>query len=693
MSVVKPFWFENIIIFIFCFMAATFFHLAINFPEERRILKNRPYLQLLPYLVSAVIFVGVRANSQTMLNAPMSWMNALVAYLGVGVLIFIGSCIALWVKSKSEMVKRRAKMILLGFMIAASMPMLDFAFNTLFKIYLVPGFNYYLPFFIALPTFIAYSIVKHDLFDFDAIIKRTYGYMITTGIIAGLYGIFVFSTNLLFGHLAVSQSKVFTLIFILAIVFLFNPVKNRVQRIIDRLFYRLEYNYRETVQQISESMRSLMKLDDIGNSIMGNALGTMFIDSGRIFLLDREKNGYAQLCAAGESETGPLGESRVASEKIDQGRATSAGAKAASGGEVGSDPKTKSQFLSAEEPLIGKLSEKRKEITIYDIEEDPLFKIEKDACARVFDQLEASLIVPLIYEDQLTGLISLGRKKSGKFYRREDINLLNTLANQGAVAIENAILLEEVIEKERMEEELAIAQDLQTSMLPATCPEVPGFDIAAYSMSAKEVGGDFYDFIETGRKTLGIVVGDVTGKSVSGALVMSASRSIFRMLSEENIAVGEIMMRANARTKKDIKTGMFVALLYAVLDPASKTILLCSAGQAQPMYLSAESDKVELVETKGDTFPLGILDEVDYQETRLDFVRGDKIILYSDGIVEAMNDTQEMFGFNRLQDVFGKTQGMGAEATLKRILEDVTAFVGETPQHDDLTVIVIAATQ
>ena len=163
--------------------------------------------------------------------------------------------------------------------------------------------------------------------------------------------------------------------------------------------------------------------------------------------------------------------------------------------------------------------------------------------------------MPLIYEDQLTGLIALGQKKSGKFYRGEDINLLNILANQSAVAIENAQMVEEVIEKERMEEELSIARDLQVSMLPVECPTVAGFDIAAYCISAREVGGDFYDFIEMGKDKAGFDIGDVTGKSVSGALVMSASRSVFRMLSEEELSVSESMMRANRRLKKDVKVG------------------------------------------------------------------------------------------------------------------------------------------
>jgi serine phosphatase RsbU (regulator of sigma subunit) len=348
--------------------------------------------------------------------------------------------------------------------------------------------------------------------------------------------------------------------------------------------------------------------------------------------------------------------------------------------------------LLANEPLIQKIAEKRKEVTIYDIEEDPFFEDEKESCKKTFDRMEATLVVPLIYEDRLTGLMSLGSKKSGKFYRREDINVLNILANQGAVAVENAMMVEDVIEKERMEEELTIARDLQTSMLPATCPQIEGFEIAATSIQAREVGGDFFDFIEMGKRKVGLVIGDVTGKSVSGALVMSASRSVFRMLSEGELTVDEIMDRANRRTKKDITSGMFVALLYAVLDAEDKTLRLCSAGQTLPIYFSAVTGEARLVTTEGDTFPLGILEDAEYQETRLQLEPGDKVIFYTDGIVEAMNEQEDIFGFERLLEVVREAQLMSADSLLKEIVEQVDAFAIGAEQHDDLTVIVLSVT-
>ncbi len=695
-GIVKPGWLNTMDIFFWIFVPAVFIHLSLCLPEEREIVRGYSFLQMVPYFISALLFLRIRSLTPTIRHVPKLWMAILAVYITLGVLVFLGSCLQLRITSSSEIVKLRSRIILLGFAIAASLPLADLVANTIFGIYIVPSFNYYLSFFIVFPLSVGYSIVKHDLFDFDTIIKRTYGYILTTGAIAGVYGLFVLVSDVAFGRFEITKSPMFPLVFILGVVFFFNPIRNRAQKFIDRVFYRLEYDYQDTVQKISETMRSLLNLDQIGKSIMDTALGAMFIDSGCVMLLNPGKQVYECLTAAGEREVRRSDAALERTLRPEEEPVVIDEAQLKAG--ESEDPKRAFQdsrllnlIMPADEPFIQKIAEIKKEVTIYDIQEDPFFEDQRAPCKEVFDRLEATLIVPLIYEDQLTGLISLGEKKSGKFYRKEDINLLNTLANQGAVAIENAMMIEEVIEKERMEEELSIARDLQTSMLPAECPTIEGFEIAAYSLSAMEVGGDFYDFIDMGENKAGMVIGDVTGKSVSGALVMSASRSVFRMLSEEELSVEEIMIRANRRTKKDIKSGMFVALLYAVLNAEDRTLSLCSAGQTQPIYWSSETGETKLVETKGDTFPLGILEDVGYKETQLHILPGDKVVLYTDGIVEAMNDKEEMFGFDRLLEVVQEARSMTADSLLKKILHTVNEFAGGAAQHDDLTVIVLSA--
>jgi serine phosphatase RsbU (regulator of sigma subunit) len=242
-----------------------------------------------------------------------------------------------------------------------------------------------------------------------------------------------------------------------------------------------------------------------------------------------------------------------------------------------------------------------------------------------------------------------------------------------------------------MEEELKIAHDIQVSMLPEKAPAIEGFSIAAKSLPAREVGGDFYDFIETGDahdKRLGIVVGDVSGKAVSGALVMAASRSIFRVLAESDLSVREMISIGNARLNSDVKKGMFVALLYGVLDSEKKTLTLSNAGQTQPIYCSVDSVIANYIETPGDRFPLGVIRDCDYQETTVQLQQGDTLVFYTDGIVEAMNDKKEIYGFDRFLIAITDGRHLGADALLEKLINDVEQFVGGVEQHDDLTMVV-----
>ncbi len=341
--------------------------------------------------------------------------------------------------------------------------------------------------------------------------------------------------------------------------------------------------------------------------------------------------------------------------------------------------------------LAGYVASTGEVLNIEDAYKDPRFNPSIDQITGY--RTKSVVCAPVINrEGKIIGITQAVNKKEGVF-DKEDEDLLLALSSQIAVAIENAWLFQENLEKQRMEEELAIARDLQTSMLPAVCPEIKGFKIAALSIPAREVGGDFFDFIEMGADKVGFVIGDVTGKSVSGALVMSASRSVFRMLSEQELTVRESMMHANRRLKKDVKSGMFVALLYAVLNSQDQILTLCSAGQTQPVLMSAKTGAATLVETRGDTFPLGILDEANYEETQLQLVSGDKVVFYTDGIVEAKNEQEEIFGFDRLQEVIQEARAMSADSLLKEILDKVNQFVGNAAQHDDLTAIVVSVTE
>jgi serine phosphatase RsbU (regulator of sigma subunit) len=236
-----------------------------------------------------------------------------------------------------------------------------------------------------------------------------------------------------------------------------------------------------------------------------------------------------------------------------------------------------------------------------------------------------------------------------------------------------------------MEEELKIARDIQMGMLPERPPKLDGAQIAARTIPAREVGGDFYDFIEF-RERVGLVVGDVSGKGVSAGLMMAGTRSTYRVLLDAEPPVHQVMNIANQRLRRDIRKGNFVALLYAVLDPKARKLVVSSAGQTSPV-LCSPGEPPRLIETQGDRFPLGIVD-CQYEETTLELAPSSTVVFYTDGVVEAMNARQELYGFERLLACVDASRDLGASELLERLFEDIAAFVGGTEPHDDITIVV-----
>jgi signal transduction histidine kinase len=401
----RPHWLNTLHIFLWSFTPAVSLHLGLTFPEERRLIKQHPYIQLVPYFASILLFISIRVITPEMMDVPKPLRLVSVIYLAAAILFFIGSCLHLWLTSQSEIVKLRSKMILMGAAVAASVPLFETFLNSVFHVFIISSFNYYLPFFLMFPLCIGYSVVKYNLFDIDGTIRRTFGYILVTIGIAIIYTFSIFVPPLFLSGFKFVESATFPLGFTLMIVFLFNLARGQIQKFIDRVFYRVEYNYEETVEKISEKMRSLPTLDEIGRSIIDFALNTLFIDKGRVLVFKPKEQIYECLT-----------------------------------------PPSSPMKLLPHDPLIQKIAEKKREVTLYDIEEDPFFEREKEACKNSFEQLEATLVIPMIYEDHLIGLISLGNKKSGKFYRRLDINLLRTLANQGTLAVENVRLHEARVE-------------------------------------------------------------------------------------------------------------------------------------------------------------------------------------------------------------------------------------------------------
>ena len=244
-------------------------------------------------------------------------------------------------------------------------------------------------------------------------------------------------------------------------------------------------------------------------------------------------------------------------------------------------------------------------------------------------------------------------------------------------------------EKERYAKELEIAKGIQQSFLPDEAPKIEGIELVAKNIPALEVGGDFYDFIPLAQDRWGLVIADVSGKGVPAALFMALSRTLIRASTLANADPATAIGHANQLICEDSKTSMFVTLFYAILDSRAMTLNYVNAGHNPPLLLKGTAADVVLLKAKG--IALGVTDEVSLQSVRVDLRPGDVLVLYTDGVTEAINDQEEEFGEERLVKVITENRGESAATILDRILAAITAFAGDRPQHDDITLLILKA--
>ena len=241
---------------------------------------------------------------------------------------------------------------------------------------------------------------------------------------------------------------------------------------------------------------------------------------------------------------------------------------------------------------------------------------------------------------------------------------------------------------EQSKAELRIASDIQRSFLPEHIPPVRGFDLAATSISAMEVGGDFYDFIP-GKERMGMVIADVSGKSIPAALFMALSRTIVRANATHHEKGTDVLQDANDMIAADSRSGMFVTLFYGILDEQSKSLVYANAGHPPPLLMRKGEDKFRALEVTG--IALGVVEGMKYEERQIDLLPGDILILYTDGVNEAINDREEQFGLARLCRTVRSSRDLTAQGILDSILKDIVQFAADQAQFDDITMIVVKA--
>ncbi len=306
---------------------------------------------------------------------------------------------------------------------------------------------------------------------------------------------------------------------------------------------------------------------------------------------------------------------------------------------------------------------------------------------RDFLFIQSLIAVPLVVNTHILGVLSLVRRDPENQFTEEDLQHVQTFASHASMTIDNFHTYLEALQHREIQREVNIAADIQTKLLPKSFPHQSGIEIAVFSKSARGVSGDYYDVLELNDDTVGLVVCDVAGKGVPASLVMVMIHSILRLIASAEREVGATLTWINRGLSGQIDLDHYATMSYLTISYTERRLSYSNAAHHPLMIVRNDSGAIEQLDTEG--LPVGIEREIVYPQTTIDLRTGDVLVLYTDGIVEAMNSDGEQFSAERLATVVRENSSKHAQQITDTIQSELDAFVGSAPQHDDQTLMIV----
>ena len=629
-------------------LPAFFLHFFLIFPQPKIWLVKHPKILYLVYLLPALSFLPDFFSYIGKFPIPFilkSWLSwaLLVIYFTLGILSFSRT----FLKATDFETRRKLRVILWG----VTLGLVPFLIFGVILGSLLGNTHYLLIGVIPMvfvPISFAYAIIRFQLMDIDILINKSVVYTLTTFVISLLYVILIATVDALTSFTRLANSPVLPFVLALLIVYFFNPLRDRIQTLVDRTFFKERYDYRKTMDDISEAIISILKLDELLNFLTKKLKETLRVRHVSIAVRNAHNSDFQIF----SEETG-----------------------------------NHSNAISQNSSLVRFLESKRTPIRKSDLQPYSSNQVLLEELGKV----NSELVIPLFYENQLIGSINLGGRLENEPFGKEDIQLLKTLGNQTAIAIENATLHQRLTHQAEITRDLKIASEMQNHLLPTTHPSIQGIQILTHTIPAQEVGGDFYDFIEITRNTnqMGITIGDVSAKSISGAIAMVAAKEIIHSEARDHQFPSEVLRESSERLYGLLEKNVFITLFYGLLDMRELTLRYSCAGHPLPFVVRSEEKTVFQLDKTDIRFPLGPIQPYEYDEKSISLKQNDILCFYTDGLTEAMNTEGDLFGDERLRAVL-LNHANGSLAQLKAsVLDEVTSFLNGNAQGDDITLVLL----
>ena len=503
-----------------------------------------------------------------------------------------------------------------------------------------------------------YGIIRYHLFGVETVIHKTLLYILISSLVFTPLALFIYWTQDFLRNLSWYNLALLSTLFF----FIFKAFYDKVQPQIAHIFRRRKYDYQFLLQQIPQNISGILNIDALSDRLLTLLKETLYPQNIALILKDlKDPQKYTLQYLKGYP---PHFTSSL-----------------------------QNFSLSTSSPLIQYLNTTPTQVLEKEIIEiDPHYSSIKPYLEQIFNTLNIILLLPLKLpqQNQLIGLLGLGKRETLKYYTHQDKHLLHTLSFSFASCIDNALNHTQILSQQKTLQEIKLAQKLQQSLLPPSTHPSSFKDYLVWGilLPAREIGGDYYDFIYQEEKDiLNIVIGDVSGKGLDAGIVSVMVKSTLWVLSSHSLSPQQILNNLNYFLYQHLHQQKFVSLLYFSLFLNQNKIIYSSAGHEHILIYRTSTSQIEVIKSGG--LILGMFPQIDQylKETSLTLNPGDKILLYTDGAIESKNREGKMFGLNNLINSFKKHASLPLKEHMQQILQDIRNFSSVREQYDDITLV------
>lgn len=512
--------------------------------------------------------------------------------------------------------------------------------------------EYYAPIVLiaVLPIAFGYSIFRYQLMDVSIVVKNAIIYGAATLTIAAAYFLVIYLLGQGISQAIGTQYQgiIAGIIFII-FALVFQSTKDKFQNFLTAKFYPEQFAYQKVLVKFSRDISSVVGLENILDKIHET-----FTDALKAANFGIMVRGYSNADLV-----------LVRSKGI------------------------KNKDLLINQAAIQSFIEQKKSLSKLPVIEREEFEnvCENNTVKLVENNIYT--IIPMAVKSKVVGLLLFGLKHSGAQFSQEDLELLNAVANQAAVSIENARLYEAEKQKLAIERDLDLARKLQQGLLPSSIPQVNKLDICGQMIPAMQVGGDYYDLIKVSDSKIFVVVGDVSGKGLSASLYMAKLQTMIQLACTIDKTPKQILVDINKRLYESLERSWFVTMTLALFDSSTNSVKFCRAGH-MPL-ITANNGTIKSYKTQGIGVGLesGVIFESSLVEEEVNFTSGQIFAFFSDGITEAMNESNDLFGEDKLSELLKNKSAKNSNDIMDEIWESITRFRGSAEQNDDMTMVLV----